>query len=54
MNDNRKDYSYRDANYEKLPPVYIQKWAWEKAHKHQPQKYHKFQPNYKGERVILT
>jgi len=40
--------------YEKLAPVYIQKWVWQEICRKYPWKYKMFMPVYQNQRVILT
>lgn len=44
----------RLSEWLRLPPIYFQKWMWQKAVQHQPEKYTMLFPVYQGCKVILT
>lgn len=40
--------------WDRLKPVYFQKWCWEKAVQAEPHKYKLHLPVYQGRKVMLT
>lgn len=48
------DQEINQQEWEALRPVYFPRWAWEKARRHNPQKYTMRFPVYQGQKVILT